>query len=70
MTAGHPAALTLETWDSQELYVTVLTRSSNGYTDRLTNLSRVEPDPMQFQPPALYAVIEEKDSFTMTVKFR
>jgi hypothetical protein len=67
---GHPAALALETWDSPELDVTVLSRSSNGYTTRLTNLSRVEPDPMRFQPPALYTVIDEKDSFTMTIKFR
>ena len=66
---GHPAALTLDTWDSQELEVTVLSRSSNGYTTRLTNLSRVEPDPMRFQPPAPYTVIDEKDSFTM-VKFQ
>ncbi len=67
---GHSTTFTDETWDSQELEVTVLTRSSNGYTDRLTNLSRVEPDPMQFQPPAHYTVIDDKDSFTMTVKFR
>jgi hypothetical protein len=67
---GHPTALTVETWDSQELQVTVLTRSSNGYTDTLTNLSRVEPDPTQFHPPAHYTVVDDKDSFTMKVKFQ
>jgi hypothetical protein len=67
---GHPASLTLETWDSPELKVTVLTRSSNGYTSKLIHLSRVEPDRTRFQPPALYTVVDEKESFTMTVKFR
>jgi hypothetical protein len=67
---GHPASLTLETWDSPELKLTVLTTSSNGYTSKLTHLSRVEPDRTRFQPPALYTVVDEKDSFTMTVKFR
>lgn len=67
---SHPASFTLETWDSPELKVTVLTRSSNGYTSKLTHLSRVEPDRTRFQPPALYTVVDEKDSFTMTVKFR
>ena len=50
--------------------MTVLTRSSNGYATRLTHLSRVEPDPVQFQPPAHYNVVDDKDSFTMTVKFQ
>jgi hypothetical protein len=67
---GLRTTFTIETWDSQELKVTVLTRSSNGYTSRLTNLSRVEPDPMQFQPPAHYNVVDDKGSFTMTVKFQ
>ena len=67
---AQPTTLTFETWDSQELKVTVLTRSSNGYTTRLTNLSPVEPDPKRFQPPAHYAVVDEKESFTMTVKFQ
>ena len=67
--SGLPTTFTIETWDSLELKVTVLTRSSNGYTSRLTNLSRGEPDPARFQPPADYAVVDDKDSFTMTVKF-
>ncbi len=63
-----PATFTIETWDSGELQVTVLTRSSDGAL-RLTNLSRVEPDPARFQPPVDYTVVDDKDSFTMTVKF-
>ena len=65
---GLPTTFTIETWDSGELKLTVLTRSSNGYTTRLTNLSRVEPDPARFQPPVDYTVVDDKDSFTMTVK--
>jgi hypothetical protein len=66
---GLPLRFTTETWDSGELQVTLLTQSSNGYTDRLTNLNRVEPDPARFQPPVEYAVVDENDSFKMTVKF-
>jgi len=67
---GLPKPLTLETWDSEELRVTVLTRSSNGYSTRLTNLSRAEPDPARFRPPVDYSVVDDKDSFTMTIKFQ
>lgn len=67
---GLPSTFTIETWDSGELKLTVLTRSGNGYTNRLTNLSRVEPDPARFQPPVDYTVVDDKDSFTMTVKFQ
>ena len=66
---GLPTTFTIERWDSGELKLAVLTRSSNGYTTRLTNLSRVEPDPARFQPPADYIVVDDKDSSTMTVKF-
>jgi hypothetical protein len=37
-------------------------------TTRLTNISRAEPDPSLFQPPAGYQILDEKDWFTMTVK--
>jgi hypothetical protein len=67
---GNPTTFTMETWESQELGMTVLTRSSNGYTCRLAHLSRAEPGPTGFQPPTDYTVVDDKDSFTMTVKFQ
>jgi hypothetical protein len=66
---GRPA-LTLETWESPGLKLTLLTRSSNGYTSRLTNLSRTEPDAALFRPPSGYTVVDEKDPFPLTVKFQ
>ena len=62
--------LTLETWTSPELKLDLVTRSSNGYTTRLINLSRTEPDPAVFQIPADYRVIDENAPFAMTVKIR
>ncbi len=52
------SALTIETWDSIELHVNMLTKSSNGYTSRLVNLKRADPDPALFRPPADYTVVD------------
>ena len=52
-------ALSVETWDSVELKVTVLTKSSNGYSSRLVNLKREEPDVALFRPPAEYAIVDQ-----------
>lgn len=60
--------LSIESWDSPELNVNLLTKSSNGYTNRLVNLTRAEPDPSRFQPPPGYAVADETDKFTMIIK--
>ncbi len=49
--------------------VTLLTKSSNGYTSGLTKLSRAEPDSALFRPPAGYTIIDEKDPFPMTIRF-
>jgi hypothetical protein len=67
--AGRPG-LTVESWESPDLQVTMLTRSSNGYSTRLTNLSRSEPDAALFRPPAGYQVVDEKDPFPMTIQFQ
>jgi len=52
-------ALSVETWDSVELKVTVLTKSSNGYSSRLVNLKREEPDVALFRPPAEYTIVDQ-----------
>jgi hypothetical protein len=53
------SALTIETWDSVELKVNVLTKSSNGYTSKVVNLKRADPDPALFRPPADYTVVDQ-----------
>src|SRR5437879_5889310 len=37
---GLPSTFTIETWNSVELKVNMLTKSSNGYTSKLVNLRR------------------------------
>lgn len=70
----RPLVETSETWYSQQLKVTVLSKYSSPRsgenTTRLTNISTVEPDPMLFQPPADYTVVDDKDSVVITVKPR
>jgi hypothetical protein len=53
------SALTIETWDSVELKVNMLTKSSNGYTSKVVNLKRADPDPALFRPPADYTVVDQ-----------
>lgn len=58
--------VTTERWFSQELQMYVLTKSndprSGESTQRLTNLSRSEPDASLFQPPADYTIREVETS--------
>ncbi len=68
----RPLVTTHESWFSKELNVTVLTKSSDprsgDQTTRLTNLSRTSPDPLLFVPPPDYKIVEEKDSFSISIK--
>jgi hypothetical protein len=70
----RPLTETVEVWTSAELHLEVLAKTTsarNGETvRRLTNINRAEPDPSLFQPPADYAIVDEKDLFTMTLKKR
>jgi hypothetical protein len=61
--------LTIETWESPEFKITLLTRSSNGYSTMLTNLSR-DPDPALFLPPPAYTVVDETKPFPMTIQLQ
>jgi hypothetical protein len=64
------SVLTIETWKSPELQVDLVRRSSNGYSSRLINLSRTEPDPALFRSPADYRVVDETAPFPMTIRTR
>ena len=56
---GLPSTFSIETWDSVELKVNMLTKGSNGYTSKLVNLRRADPDPALFRPPADYTVVDQ-----------
>ena len=60
--------LVIETWTSPELKLELESRSSNGYSSRLTNLTRQEPDPSLFRPPSDYRIVDEPKPFPMSVR--
>jgi hypothetical protein len=66
--SGRPN-LVVETWESPELKVALLTKSSNGYTSKLINLNRNQPDVALFQPPPGYSVVDESAPFPMAIGF-
>jgi len=66
----RPLTVVNETWFSPDLKIVVLNKSdrpdSGEQTQKLTNLSRSEPDPSLFQPPADYSIVDEAGAFTIT----
>jgi len=60
---------TTETWMSPDLKVMILSKTSDPrigeQTQKLTHISRSEPDPGLFQPPGDYTVVDEKGDFTI-----
>jgi len=65
----RPIVTVHENWKSRELKVVVLYKSmdprSGESTEKLTNISRSEPDQNLFQPPPDYTIVDEKGSFTI-----
>ena len=54
--------VTVETWDSPALSITLLMKRSGVMGDETTSLENVhlaEPDPLLFQPPPDYTIVEE-----------
>jgi len=70
----RPITIITETWYSPELKLTVLLKNSSPTTGetviRMTNISRSEPNPALFQPPSAYKIVDEQDSFTISLKAR
>jgi hypothetical protein len=68
----QPIVSTSEIWYSPDLRITVLRKSSdprNGDdTTRFINVSRAEPESGLFAVPEGYAVVDGKESITVTVK--
>ncbi len=58
-----------ETWMSPDLKMAVYRKMSDPRTGdnimRLTNISRNDPDPQLFQPPADYQVVDETGPFSI-----
>jgi hypothetical protein len=57
-----PVTVSNESWRSSELQIVLLSKVSDprtgDTTNRLTNISRIEPDPSLFQVPAGYQLID------------
>jgi hypothetical protein len=70
--SARPLIVIDEEWYSSEMAMTVLWRHSDpreGETImRWIHMSRVEPELSAFAPPEGYRVVDEKDSFTITLK--
>jgi hypothetical protein len=68
----RPLVRTYETWYAPELRMVILSKMDdpvNGVdTTHVVNISRAEPDPSLFIPPADYSVVDEKDSFSVILK--
>jgi hypothetical protein len=62
---------TNELWTSPELGVMILSKNSDPrrgeQVQQLTQISRDEPDPTLFQPPAGYDIVDEKGSPNITL---
>jgi hypothetical protein len=65
----RPFNIVSETWTSPDLKLTVLSKTDdprNGESVmKLTNIGRNEPDPILFQPPADYQILDETGTFTV-----
>lgn len=65
----RPITVTVETWYSPELKLTVLSKRldprSGDATTQILNLSRAEPDPFLFTVPAGYSIVDETGPFTI-----
>jgi hypothetical protein len=59
----RPISVISESWYSPDLRTTILSKTSDPRTGdntmKWTNISRNEPDPLLFMPPADYSVVEE-----------
>ncbi len=66
-----PFKATMETWNSPDLEVRVLTINSDNRSGesvtKLIHISRSEPDPALFKVPAGYTVVEESDTFSIVI---
>jgi hypothetical protein len=74
MAGGVPASRTAEVWTSPELHVRLLYSYAFltgapriASTERLTQISRSEPDPALFQVPPDYRIVNEAAGFAISI---
>jgi len=67
----RPIVTTREAWfseDLQEMIYQKFTNPKNGeVVQRLDKIDRAEPNPLLFQPPSDYKIVDEESSFTITL---
>jgi hypothetical protein len=65
----RPLVRTCEHWQSEEMALTLLTKCSDPRTGetamRLEHVDRIEPDPVLFQVPPEYTVVEDEGRFSI-----
>ena len=69
--AGAPLRRTEEIWTSPELHVKILSRDAfpkMENTERLTHISRTEPNPALFRVPPEYKVVDETAGFAIPLR--
>lgn len=70
----RPVTETAEVWHSPDLRDDVLRKTTSlldgDYTSRLTNITRVEPDPALFQVPLDYQIVDGPGDGRVTMKFQ
>jgi hypothetical protein len=68
----RPLTRTCEHWQSEEMALTLRTKCSDPRTGetimRFDNIDRTEPDPVLFQVPPEYTVVEDEGSFAIGFK--
>ncbi len=65
----RPFSTVTEIWRSPELQLMLLHKTLDPRigerTEKMTDLTRTEPDPALFQPPADYTIVDEKEDFSI-----
>jgi hypothetical protein len=65
----RPMTTTSETWTSKELQLPILSvyysPLSGTTTKKFANFSTADPAPSLFMPPPEYAIVDEKETFTI-----
>jgi hypothetical protein len=68
----RPLVRTCEHWRSEEMDLTLLSKCTDPRTGkttmRLDNFDRIEPDPVLFQVPPEYTVVDDHGSFAVGFK--
>jgi hypothetical protein len=68
----RPIVTTSETWFAPELMLIISSEffnpGSGETTSKIINLNRAEPDPVLFQPPFDFKVVEETGPFVIRIQ--